>query len=194
MSKPIFVFLATGFEDIEALAPVDIMRRAGLDVRTVSVTGHEVVVSAHGVGVVADCLLEDANLEGAALLFLPGGLPGATNLDACEPLREALKRQHEAGQPIAAICAAPLVLGHLGLLDGRRATCYPGFEGELGEAQYTAALVEEDGPFLTGKGPGAAFALGYAIVERLVGRDVADQLKAGMMYRPHPLTPPEGGE
>ncbi|MBQ8969572.1 MAG: DJ-1/PfpI family protein [Bacteroidaceae bacterium] len=178
----IYTFLATGFEDIEALAPVDIMRRAGLQVETVSITGDRVVVSAHGVGVVADRLIQDIDFADAQLLFLPGGMPGATNLDACESLREGLRRHYEAGRLIAAICAAPLVLGHLGLLDGCKATCYPGFETELGEARYTASLVEQDGQFLTGKGPGAAFALGYAIVERLVGADVADQLREGMMY------------
>ena len=178
----IYVFLATGFEDVEALAPVDIMRRAGLQVETVSITGQQVVVSAHGVGVVTDRLIEDVDFSPAELLFLPGGLPGATNLDACEPLREALRRHAAEGKLIAAICAAPLVLGHLGLLDGKRATCYPGFETELGQAQYTAALIEEDGPYITGKGPGAAFALGYAIVRRLAGAKVAEQLREGMMY------------
>ena len=178
----IYTFLATGFEDIEALAPVDIMRRAGLQVQTVSITGERIVVSAHGVGVVADRLLSEVDFSNAELLFLPGGLPGATNLDACEPLREGLRCHFEAGRLIAAICAAPLVLGHLGLLQGRRATCYPGFETELHGAQYTASLVEQDGPFITGKGPGAAFALGYAIVERLVGQEVAGQLREGMIY------------
>lgn len=177
-----YAFLATGFEDIEALAPVDIMRRAGLQVETVSITDEPIVVSAHGVGVVADRTLAEIDFADAELMFLPGGLPGATNLDACEPLREALRRHHAAGRPIAAICAAPLVLGHLGLLDGKNATCYPGFETELGEAHYTASLVEQDGLFLTGKGPGAAFALGYAIVERFAGADVAEQLREGMMY------------
>lgn len=179
----IYTFLATGFEDIEALAPVDIMRRAGLAVETVSITGELTVTSAHGVGVVADRLLADIDFSSAELLFLPGGLPGATHLDACQPLRQAIVRHYEAGRHIAAICAAPLVLGHLGILEGKRATCYPGFETELHGAQYTAALIEEDGQILTGKGPGAAFALGYAIVERMVGKDTANQLRQGMMYQ-----------
>lgn len=178
----IYVFLAKGFEDVEALASVDIMRRAGLMVETVSITDDIVVTSAHGVGIVADRTLAEVDFDDAELLFLPGGLPGATNLDECAPLREGLKRHHEAGRPIAAICAAPLVLGHLGLLDGCKATCYPGFETELGKANYTAALVEQDGLFLTGKGPGAAFALGYAIVERLKDKAAADALREGMMY------------
>ena len=179
----IYTFLATGFEDIEALAPVDIMRRAGLQVQTVSITGQPVVVSAHGVGIVADRLLADVDFSDAELLFLPGGLPGATNLDACEPLREALRRHYfDCGRHVAAICAAPLVLGHLGILEGKRATCYPGFEKELTGAQYTAARIEEDDRVLTGNGPGAAFKLGYAVVARMAGTDVAQQLRQGMMY------------
>lgn len=178
----IYTFLANGFEDIEALAPVDIMRRAGLQVETVSITDDIVVTSAHGVGVVADKTLAEIDFDDAELMFLPGGMPGATNLDACQELREGLKEHFEAGRPIAAICAAPLVLGHLGLLEGKKATCYPGFESELHGAQYTSALVEEDGQFITGKGPGAAFALGYAIVERFVSKAVADQLREGMIY------------
>lgn len=178
----IFVFLAEGFEDIEALAPIDIMRRAGLPVETVSIADERVVTSAHGVGFVADRLLPEIDFEEADLLFLPGGLPGATNLDACQPLREGLLAHCKTGRMIAAICAAPLVLGHLGLLEGRRATCYPGFETELYGAEYTAALVEQDGQFVTGKGPGAAMELGYVLVERLKDKQTADALREGMMY------------
>lgn len=178
----IYTFLASGFEDIEALAPIDIMRRAGLQVETVSITDDKVVTSAHGVPVVADRLLSEIDFEEAELLFLPGGLPGATNLDACQPLREGILQHAKAGRLTSAICAAPLVLGHLGLLEGRKATCYPGFETELHGAEYTAALVEQDGNFVTGKGPGAAMELGYVLVERLVNRETADALRQGMMY------------
>lgn len=178
----IYTFLATGFEDIEALAPIDIMRRAGLPVETVSITDERIVTSAHGVGFVTDRLLSEIDFGEAELLFLPGGMPGATNLDACAPLREGLVAHYEAGRLIAAICAAPLVLGHLGLLKGRRATCYPGFETELYGADYTAALVEQDGQLITGKGPGAAMELGYVLVERLKDRQTADALREGMMY------------
>lgn len=178
----IYVFLAEGFEDIEALAPVDILRRAGLEVETVSITDEIVVRSAHGVGVVADRTLAEIDFDDAELMFLPGGLPGATNLDACQELREGLTGHFKAGRPIAAICAAPLVLGRLGILEGRRATCYPGFEGELKGADYTAALVEQDGQFITGKGPGAAMELGYVLVELLKDKQTADALREGMMY------------
>lgn len=178
----IYVFFAPGFEDLEALAPVDILRRAGLAVKTVSITGEKIVESAHGVGMCTDILLDEVEWESAELLVLPGGLPGATNLDACAPLREGLKKQNEAGRPVAAICAAPLVLGHLGILQGRRATCYPGFEGELTGATYTASLVERDGNVVTGKGPGAALAFGYELLKLLGKETEAAQLSEGMMY------------
>ena len=124
----ITVFLATGFEEIEAIAPVDIMRRARLDVRTVSIYDTPVVSGAHSVPVQADMTLGQVDFSLVELMVLPGGLPGATNLDACAPLREALQKHAGEGKPVAAICAAPLVLGHLGLLRGRKATCYPGVE------------------------------------------------------------------
>ena len=178
----IYVFLANGFEDIEALAPIDIMRRAGLNVETVSITDEIVVTTAHGVGIVADRTLAEIDFDDAELMFLPGGMPGATNLDECQPLREGLMQHYKAGRPIAAICAAPLVLGHLGILHGRRATCYPGFETELKGADYTASLVEQDGQFITGKGPGAAMELGYVLVERLKDKQTADALREGMIY------------
>lgn len=179
----IYVFLATGFEDIEAIAPVDIMRRAGLDVQTVSITGEEIVVSAHGVGIASDLLLSDVDFSSAEMLVLPGGLPGSTNLDACKPLTEAIKRHFESGGPIAAICAAPLVYGHLGLLQGRRATCYPGVESELTGATYTAAIVERDGNIITGKGPAAAFEFGYTIVDFFLGEGASQPLRQGMIYK-----------
>lgn len=179
----IYVFLATGFEDIEAIAPVDIMRRAGLEVQTVSITGERVVTSAHGVGITSDILLSDVDFSGAEMLVLPGGLPGSTNLDACQPLTAAIKRHFEAGGAIAAICAAPLVFGHLGLLQDRRATCYPGVEGELKGATYTAAIVEQDGNIITGKGPAAAFEFGYTIVDFFLGEGASMPLRQGMIYQ-----------
>ena len=178
----IYVFLATGFEDIEALAPVDIMRRAGLEVQTVSITGERVVMSAHGVGIVADMLLADVDFPTAEMLVLPGGLPGSTNLDACKPLTQAIVRHHEAGGAIAAICAAPLVFGHLGLLQGRRATCYPGVDPELKGATYTSTIVEQDGNIITGKGPSAAFEFGYTIVDFFLGEGASQPLREGMIY------------
>ena len=179
----IYVFLATGFEDIEAIAPVDIMRRAGLEVQTVSITGSQVVTSAHGVGIASDILLSDVDFQNADMLVLPGGLPGSTNLDACQPLTQAIKRHFEAGGAIAAICAAPLVFGHLGVLQGCRATCYPGVETELKGATYTAAIVERDGNIITGRGPAAAFEFGYTIVDFFLGEGASQPLRKGMIYQ-----------
>ena len=178
----IYVFLATGFEDIEALAPVDIMRRAGLEVETVSITGNEVVVSAHGVGVVADTLIEAVDFDDAEMIVLPGGLPGATNLDACQMLRQGIMELFESGRPLAAICAAPQVYGHLGILEGRRATCYPGCESHLRGAVYTGAIVERDGRFITGRGPAAAMEFGYALAEYFLGTEAVKPLRDGMIY------------
>ena len=153
-----YVFLADGFEEIEALAPIDVMRRAGLSVTTVSVTDSLTVTGAHGIPVVADTLFSQCGYADAALLFLPGGLPGATNLQAHTGLCQLLTAK--ASQPdviISAICAAPLVLGGLGLLQGKQATCYPGFEDTMQGAHYTAAKVTVDGHIFTACGPGAAW-------------------------------------
>ena len=178
----IYQFMAEGFEDVEALAPVDILRRGGQEIVMVSITGSEYVTSAHGVAVKADALFEEVDLGDADLLMLPGGLPGSTNLNAHEGLRKAIVEHYNAGKRIAAICAAPMVFGSLGLLEGKRATCYPGCEGTMIGADYTKELVTIDGNIITGEGPAAAFPYAYTILEILAGKDVADQLREGMMF------------
>lgn len=179
--KTIYVFLAEGFEEVEALTPVDVLRRAGLPVETVSVTGVRTVNGAHGVPVVADKVFEEVKEADAEMIVLPGGLPGATNLDEHEGLSCLIRTFAEAGRPLAAICAAPLVYGKRGLLKGKKATCYPGFENFLEGADYTAALVEKDGNFITGKGPGAAMEFAFALAEKYVGAAKVQELKQGMM-------------
>ena len=181
--KTMYVFLADGFEEIEALAPIDVMRRAGLSVTTVSVTDSLTVTGAHGIPVVADTLFAQCDYADAALLFLPGGLPGATNLQAHTGLCQLLTAK--ASQPdviISAICAAPLVLGGLGILQGKQATCYPGFEDTMQGAHYTAAKVTVDGHIFTACGPGAACELGFTFVEHFCGADKADALRSGMQF------------
>ena len=181
--KTIFVFLAEGFEEIEALTPVDVLRRAGLAVQTVSVMEEQVVAGAHGVPVLADKMFAEINPEDAEMILLPGGLPGATNLDAHEGLGQMILDFAKEDKSLAAICAAPLVLGNRGLLQGKKATCYPGFETYLQGAEYTAALVEKDGNIITGKGPGAAMEFAFAIVEKYCGADMVKELKKGMMIQ-----------
>lgn len=182
--KKVYVFLAEGFEEIEALAPVDIMRRAELDVVTVSIYEDLTVIGAHGIPVMADTIFGLCDYDDAALLFLPGGMPGAANLLNCEPLCELLEKKHREGTPLAAICAAPAVLGELGLLDGRRATCYPGFEEHLKGADIdsNALIVKDDETLFTGCGPAAAPALGFALIELLCGKEKAGEVRSGMMF------------
>lgn len=178
----IYLFFATGTEEIEALATVDILRRAALDVEIVSITGELTVTGAHGIRVECDTLIEDINVEQARLLVLPGGMPGAVNLAEHPLVNKAVLAHAANGRTLAAICAAPLVLGRLGLLQGLRATCYPGFEGELTGATYTANLVEHDGQFVTGKGPAAVFEFGYKLVELLKDATTAQNLRNGMLW------------
>ena len=178
----VYEFLANGFEDIEALGPVDVLRRGGILVKTVSIGDSLMVESAHGVQVKADILFADADLSDADMLLIPGGMPGARNIDEHEGVRRAVARQAEQKKLLGAICAGPMLLGHLGLLRGRRATCYPGFERELDDATYTAAPYTVDGNIVTGKGPGATLAYAYAILALLKGESVAEEVKKGMMY------------
>lgn len=180
--KTMYIFLAEGFEEIEALAPVDVMRRAGLRVIMVSTTGDLVVKGAHGIPVVADTVFEEVDFNDAALLFLPGGLPGATNLKAHKPLNQLLVDKAAEGAIISAICAAPLVLGGLGLLNGKQATCYPGFEDTMTGAEYTAKKVTCDGNIITACGPGAAWELGFTFVEQFCSVEKANELRTGMQF------------
>ena len=180
----VYVFLADGFEDVEALIPVDVLRRGGQDVVTVSVMDDsQTVESAHGVTMIADTWIGDCDLTDTDLLLLPGGMPGASNLYACEPLRQALVNQQEEGKMIAAICASPaVVLGQMGLLQGYRATCYPGFEQLLSGAEYTGELCTVDGNIITGEGPAAAFPFAYALLAILQDEATAQQIADGMRY------------
>lgn len=174
------VFLAKGFEEIEVVTPVDIWRRAGFDVSLVSVTGENIVKGANGISLVADILFENENFDDEFLLFLPGGLPGANNLEAHEGLQALIAQQAEKKAEIAAICAAPYILGKQGILKGKTAICYPGFEGELEGATLATGKVAIDGNIVTGKAPGAAIPFALAIVEKFKNKEAADALVNGM--------------
>ena len=180
----VFQFMANGFEDIEALIPVDVLRRGGVDIKTVSIYDTNIVESAHGVQMVTDLTFEEAEpmLKDADLLMLPGGMPGATNLNEHEGLKKALVAQAEAGKMVSAICAAPLVLGGLGILKGKRATCYPGFEQTLEGAEYTEDLWTIDGNIITGEGPAAALPYAYSLLALLVSEEAAREVAEGMRY------------
>ena len=179
----VYIFLANGLEDIEAIATIDICRRAEIEVKTVSITGSLDVETAHGIKLKADMEFGFCDFSDATMLVLPGGLPGAQYLNDHEGLREVILSHYQKGTYLAAICAAPMVYGNLGLLEGKNATCYPGFEKYLAGAEYTAAQAEHDGQFITGKGPGATFDFAYKIVEILRNKETADALRSGMMYK-----------
>ena len=180
----VYVFLANGFEDVEALIPVDVLRRGGVEVVTVSTTDLPVVESAHGVGIGADAMFGDCDFADAELLMLPGGMPGASNLFAHEGVCAAVLEQYRAGKKVAAICAAPaVVLAQLGVLDGKEATCYPGFEQMFTNAEYTGDLVTVDGQITTAEGPAAAFPYAYELLAQLTDQETADQIAEGMRYK-----------
>ena len=181
MSK-VYVFLADGFEEIEGLTVVDLLRRAGEDVVTVSIMGRKMIEGSHKIKVEADALFEKTNFTEGKMLVLPGGMPGTKYLGAHKPLTDMLCDWDARGKQLAAICAAPSVFGDLGILKGKEAVCYPGFEDQLKGAEYTAALCTVDGNIITGKGPGASFEYGYTLVTLLKGERVAEALKKGMMY------------
>ena len=177
-----YEFIANGTEEIEALTVVDVLRRAGVDIKTVSINDTEEVVMSHGTKMTCDLAFADADLSDADMLLLPGGLPGAYNLNDHEGLREALVKHAKAGKKYGAICAAPLVLGGLGLLEGKKATCYPGFEDQMIGATYTADVYTVDGNVITGCGPAATLPYSYAILEMFGLSQEADALREGMMF------------
>lgn len=180
----VYEFLANGFEEIEGLAPVDILRRGGIDIKTVSITGNEFVETSHGVTLKADLKFEDIeDFSDVDMMMIPGGLPGSTNLNKHEGVRQALIAQHQAGKRVGAICAAPLVLASTGILDGKKATCYPGFERFFNDTtEYTGALYQEDGNVITGKGPAATLPYSYRILSYFVGEDAVKEMQDGMIY------------
>jgi len=183
--KHSYLFLATGYEEVEALATVDVLRRAGMELTIVSIHKDRLVTGAHGITVAADKTMADVDLKDADWLICPGGLNGAINLYNDAVLTNALKEHFANGGHIAAICASPgVVLAPLGILNGRKATAYPGFEEELtkGGAIPTGQRVTIDGNVITGNGPASTLPFAYAIVEATLGTDKAKEVADGMLY------------
>ena len=178
--KKVAVLLADGFEEIEALTVVDILRRASVYVDTVSITDEYKVRGSHGINVQTEDLFDEVNFVEFDMIVLPGGMPGTINLGKSETVTKAAVYCAENGKITAAICAAPSVLGNLGILKGKKATCFPGFEKELEGATYTAAPVEIDGNVITGKGAGCAILFGKAIVEKAVSAEAANKVCGDM--------------
>jgi len=177
----IAVFLANGFEEIEAVSIIDILRRANLEVTIISITGKTEVKGSHNIVINADLLFEDVNFNKVDMIVLPGGMPGAKNLNNHEGLKKQIIQFNQAGKPLAAICAAPLVYGQLGILKGKKATCFPGFEDYLMNANITNSKTQVDGNIITGKGAGVAIDFALKIVEMLRGKDIAQELAQRMI-------------
>ena len=180
--KTSYVFLADGFEEVEALTSIDVMRRAGMPVVTVSINPGLEVTGAHGVTVLADSLWEDNDYSDAEWLALPGGIPGAPNLAAHEALCDTLVAHDERGGKVAAICASPaMVLGPLGILMDRAAVCYPGVENLVEGVKWQKTQVAVDGNVVTGNGPAAAAPFALTLVAQSLGRDKAEEVANGML-------------
>lgn len=177
----IYVFLAEGFEECEALAPVDILRRAGFSVKTVGI-GQKTVCGAHGIPVVCDITDTEAALEGIEAIVLPGGMPGTLNLENSKIVQGFIDYAAENGLIIGAICAAPSILGHKGLLKGKKATCFTGFEKDLKGAVISADRAVRDGNFVTAYGAGAALDFGFLLLEALTDAETSLKAKKQMRY------------
>lgn len=179
----ICVFFATGFEEIEALTVVDLLRRSQIDTVMVSVTGDKNVTSSHNVTVVTDALLEEIDFDEVSMIVLPGGMPGTTNLEACTVLMEQVEKFYAEGRYISAICAAPSILGHRGMLQGRNACAFPDFESHLEGACVTQNAVEVSEHVITSRGMGCAIDFGLAIVAKLLGESKANELAGKIIYQ-----------
>ncbi len=182
MSK-LAIFFAEGYEEIEALTVVDICRRCKLDIDMVSVTEDRTVTGSHGICVGMDKVLSELDFAAYDMIILPGGMPGTKNLEACETLMAQVDAFYESGKYIGAICAAPSIFGHRGILKGRNACCYPGFESHLEGATATAGPVEISGNVITSRGMGTAIDFALAIVEVFCGAEQAEDMAKAIIYR-----------
>lgn len=178
-----YVFLANGFEEIEAISTIDILRRAGIETTTVSIEPQLAVIGAHNIVVVADQLFAEGAYNNAECLLLPGGMPGTSNLNKHEKLKELISQHVHSGKLMGAICAAPLILGELNLLQGKIATCYPNFETYLHGATISDDKVADAGEIVTGKGPGFSMDFALTIVKKLKGACAADEVAKGLLLQ-----------
>ncbi|MDE7247484.1 MAG: DJ-1/PfpI family protein [Lachnospiraceae bacterium] len=177
------IFFGTGYEEIEALTVVDILRRAGEEIEMVSITEERTVTSSHGVAVTMDKILSEVNFDETDVLVLPGGMPGTKNLEACEALMEQVDAFVKADKLVAAVCAAPSILGHRGHLKGKNACSFPNFEDHLEGAQVCQEPAVRDGNIITGRGMGAAIPFALTILEALQSKEIADQMAKTIVFK-----------
>jgi len=178
----VYMLLGTGFEETEAIAPLDLLRRAGVEVRTVGLNG-KVIYGSHGIGVEADIDIHQLDLTDLEMIILPGGLGGVASIRACRAAMDAVSFAWRSGKYTAAICAGPTVLADLGITDGKNATCYPGCEGQMGSANMISAAAVTDGRLITGTSAGCAVPFGLALIAALKGQTEADRIAAQIVIR-----------
>lgn len=178
----IYMFLGTGFEETEAIAPLDLLRRAGLQVQTVGLNG-KIIYGSHGIGVEADITIDQLDLNQLEMVILPGGLGGVASIRGCSKAMDAIRYAYENDKYTAAICAGPTVLADLGIVDSRKATCYPGCEDRMGSAMMVEAAAVTDGKLITGTSAGCAVPFGLALISALKGQEEADRIAAQIVIR-----------
>ena len=176
------IFFAEGFEEVEALTVVDLLRRAKVEVDMVSITKEKTVTGSHNIAIGMDKLIEEVDFASADALILPGGMPGTKNLQACEVLTEQIRKFDEQGKLIAAICAAPMIFGHIGILEGKKACIFPGMEENLVGAEVVYDAVAQAGNVITSRGMGTAIDFGLAIIANLLDQATADELGKKIVY------------
>ena len=178
----IYMLLGTGFEETEAIAPLDLLRRAGLEVQTVGLNS-KVIYGSHGIGVEADIEIHQMDLAQMEMIILPGGLGGVASIRGCQSAMDAIRFAYENGKYTAAICAGPTVLADLGITDGKNATCYPGCDRQMGSANMVCAAAVTDGKLITGTSAGCAIPFGLELIAALKGRSEADRIAAQIVIR-----------
>ena len=178
----VYMLLGTGFEETEAIAPLDLLRRAGVSVATVGLNG-KTIFGGHSIGVTADLEIGEMDLTNLEMIILPGGLGGVASIRACTEAMEAIRFAWENGKYVAAICAGPTVLADLGITDGKNATCYPGCESQMGNANMVCEAAVRDGKLITGTSAGCAIPFGLALIEALKGQAEADRIAAQIVIR-----------
>ena len=178
----VYMLLGTGFEETEAIAPLDLLRRAGVQIATVGIN-RKIITGSHGIPVTADIELEEMDLAAMDMIILPGGLGGVNSIKACPEALEAVRCAYDSGKYVAAICAGPTILAQLGITDGKNATCYPGCEEQMGSANMVEAAAVTDGTVITGTSAGCAIPFGLALIEALKGKDAADTIAKQIVIR-----------
>ncbi|MCX7614790.1 MAG: DJ-1/PfpI family protein [Clostridiales bacterium] len=179
----VYVFLADGFEEMEAIVPIDILRRADISVKTVAVGSKKTIESTRRIPVVADLLMNEVKLDEIEMIVLPGGQPGVNHLYDCAELRDIVQYAYEQKKYVAAICAAPLILGRLGILRGKKAVCYPGYEGDLTDTDVTKTeTLVQDGKVITAKGAGVASTFAFKLVELLKDSKTSESIRKAMIF------------